>query len=120
MGRPPITDAILYVAFDQSVLSATRISSVYSFTSVCVGLTLGVIARYLRRLKWFIVAGTCLFMVAFGVLIYYRGGGNNGAANISGMIGGQFLLGFAGGMFPYPTQALVQAATSHENVAMIT
>lgn len=96
-------DAILYVAFDQSVLSATRISSVYSFTSVCVGLTLGVIARYLRRLKWFIVAGTCLFMVAFGVLVYYRGGGNSGGASISGMIGGQFLLGFAGGMFPYPT-----------------
>lgn len=77
-------------------------------------------ARYLRRLKWFIVAGTCLFTVAFGVLIYYRGGGSDGSANTSGMIGGQFLLGFAGGMFPYPTQALVQAATQHEHVAIIT
>lgn len=95
--------AILYVAFDQSVLSATRISSIYSFTSVCVGLVLGLIVRYIRRLKWFAVAGTCLFMVAFGVLVHYRGGGAPGAGNISGMIGGQFLLGFAGGMFPYPT-----------------
>jgi SIT family siderophore-iron:H+ symporter-like MFS transporter len=74
---------------------------VYSFTSVCVGLTLGLVVRYFRRLKWFIVAGTCLYMVAFGMLIQYRGG--TGAANVSGMIGGQFMLGFAGGMFPYPT-----------------
>lgn len=92
----------------------------YSFTSVLVGLSLGIIARYIRRLKWIIVSGTLLFLVAMGVLVYYRGGGSDGSANISGMIGGQFLLGFAGGMFPYPTQALVQAASAHEHVAVIT
>lgn len=111
--------AILVVAFDETPLSAQRISSVYSFTSVLVGVSLGVIVRYVRRLKPFVIAGTCIFMVAYGVLIHYRGGdGNKG--DISGMIGGQFLLGFGGGMFPYPTQALVQAAAKHEHVAMVT
>lgn len=82
-------------------------------------MALGIIVRYVRKLKWFIVTGTCLFTIAFGVLIHFRGGGS-GSADVSGMIGGQFLLGFGGGMFPYPAQALVQAATDHEHVAMIT
>jgi SIT family siderophore-iron:H+ symporter-like MFS transporter len=30
------------------------------------------------------------------------------------------VLGIAGGLFPYPVQALVQAASKHEHVAMIT
>lgn len=36
------------------------------------------------------------------------------------MIGAQCLLGFAGGFFPYGTQALVQSASRHENLASIT
>lgn len=110
---------ILIVAFDESALSAQRISSVYSFVSVIVGVVLGFVVRYTRRMKWFIVAGTCLFTVAFGILIYYRGGGS-GSGHTGGMIGGQFLLGFGGGMLSYPTQAMVQAACKHEHVAMIT
>jgi SIT family siderophore-iron:H+ symporter-like MFS transporter len=30
------------------------------------------------------------------------------------------VLGIAGGLFPYPVQALVQASTKHEHVAIIT
>lgn len=82
------------------------------------GCALGLLVRYLRRVKWFIVLGTCLFMCAFAVLLEYRG--TAGAADKAGLIGGQFLLGIAGGMFPYPTQALVQAACKHEYVAVIT
>ena len=57
-------------------------------------------------------------MVAFGLLIHYRGG--NGRDAHSGIIGAQVLLGIAGGMFPYPAQASIQAATKHEHVAVIT
>lgn len=109
------------VAFGESELSAQRITSVYSFVSVLVGIALGFIVRYLRYLKPFIVVGTFLFTIAFGILIEFRGGGGgNGSGSVEGMIGGQFLLGFAGGLFPYPVQALVQAAAKHEHVAMIT
>ena len=42
---------VLVVAFGESIKSATRITSVYSFTSVIVGCALGLVVRYARRLK---------------------------------------------------------------------
>ncbi|KAJ5788208.1 hypothetical protein N7457_003198 [Penicillium paradoxum] len=109
---------VLYVSFDESVLSATRITSLYSFVSVITGVILGLIVIKVRQLKPFIVAGTLLFMVAFGILIYFRGG-SSGSTH-SGVIGAQILLGIAGGMFPYPAQASIQVASKHEHVAVIT
>ena len=69
-----------------------------------------------RRLKPFILFGTCLFLAAFGLMIHYRGG----VGTESGIIGAQILLGIAGGFFPYAAQASIQAATSHEHVAVVT
>jgi SIT family siderophore-iron:H+ symporter-like MFS transporter len=69
-----------------------------------------------RRLKPFIMVGTFLFMVAFGLLIYYRGG----PEGHSGIIGAQILLGISGGFFPYAAQASIQAATEHEHTAIVT
>lgn len=109
---------VLIIAFNFSIMGATRILSLYSFTSVVTGFLLGMVVYKVRRLKWFIVAGTCLFLVAFGLLIHFRGSPTS--AGQSGVIGAQVLLGLAGGMFPYPTQASIQAATKHEHVAVIT
>jgi len=69
-----------------------------------------------RRLKPFILFGTCLSLIALGLMIYYRGG----VGTHSGVIGAQILLGVAGGFFPYAAQASIQAATSHEHVAVVT
>lgn len=44
-----------------------------------------------RRLKGFIFAGTILYLVAFGLLIRFRGG-SSGSSH-SGIIGSQILLG---------------------------
>jgi SIT family siderophore-iron:H+ symporter-like MFS transporter len=82
---------VLYVSFDESNLSATRITSLYSFVSVITGVILGLIVMKVRQLKPFIVAGTLLFMVAFGILIYFRGGVAD--SSHSGVIGAQILLG---------------------------
>ncbi|KAK5945926.1 ferrioxamine B transporter [Knufia obscura] len=109
---------VLVVAFDFSIAMATRVSSFYSFFSVIAGVITSVAIYYVRRLKYFIVAGTVLFLVAFGLLINYRGGASGSAK--SGVIGAQVLLGLAGGMFPYPAQASIQAATKHEHVAIVT
>jgi len=104
--------------------------TLYSFASVITGCVLGFVILKVRRLKVFIVAGTLLFSVAFGILIYFRGG--SGGSSHSGVIGGQVLLGIgkfsrvlsfwgsgakvytAGGLFPYSAQASIQAATKHE------
>ncbi|KAJ5218427.1 Major facilitator superfamily domain general substrate transporter [Penicillium cinerascens] len=109
---------VLYVSFDESILSATRISSLYSFTSVITGVILGFVVVKVRQLKPFIISGTVLFMVAFGILIHYRGGA--GDSSHSGVIGGQVLLGIAGGLFSYPAQASIQAASKHEYLAVVT
>lgn len=109
---------VLIVAFDFSILGATRILSLYSFCSVLVGFILGAVVYRIRRLKGFIIAGTILFLVAFGLLIHYRGSPTSSGQ--SGVIGAQVVLGFAGGLFPYPAQASIQAATQHEHLAVIT
>lgn len=90
----PLTSllSIPVVAFDESVKSATRISSLYSFTSVLTGLALGILVRFVRRLKPFMIVGIVFYIVAFGLLIRYRG---TSMSDHAGLIGGQVVLGFA-------------------------
>ena len=109
---------MLVVAFDFSITSATRISSLYSFVSVITGFLLGLVVFMVKRLKMFIIAGTILFMVAFGLLIRYRG--SPSSSGRSGVIGAEVLLGIAGGMFPYPAQASLQVGLKHEHLAVMT
>lgn len=109
---------VLIVAFDFSVATATRIQSFYSFFGLLSGLLTGIVIYRVRRLKYFIVFGTCLFMVAYGFVIYFRGGASQSSQ--AGVIASQILLGLAGGFFAYPTQASVQAATKHEHMAVLT
>ncbi|KAM3430702.1 hypothetical protein NHJ13734_007617 [Beauveria thailandica] len=111
---------VLQVAFDFSVKSTSRIGLLYSFVSVIVGTCLGAVVFKVRRLKPFIIAGTCLFMVAFGLLIHFRGSVNADSATRSGVIGAQIVLGFAGGLFPYTTQASLQIQVPHEKMAVLT
>ncbi|WVQ95751.1 hypothetical protein IAU59_002850 [Kwoniella sp. CBS 9459] len=108
----------LRLAFDQDITSATRIQNIYSFCSVVIGILLGLVIRRVRRLKWFIVAGTLFFVLAFGLLIRYRGGYT--VADLAGLIGAEVVLGIAGGMFPYPAQVMIQSAVQHERTAMVT
>ncbi|KAF2127021.1 siderochrome-iron transporter-like protein Sit1 [Dothidotthia symphoricarpi CBS 119687] len=110
--------SVLAVAFYETPKSATRIQMLYSFVSVVLGVLLGLVVYRVRRLKPFILFGTFLWMVAFGLLIHYRGGFGNSAH--AGIIGAQLLLGIGGGFFPYPAQASIQAATKHEHVAAVT
>ncbi len=110
--------SVLTIAFDFDVMTATRVASFYSFFSVLSGCVLGLVVYKVRRLKVFIVAGTCLFMVAFGLLIRYRGDAETSSR--AGIIGAQVVLGIAGGMFPYPAQASLQAVLKHEHLAVMT
>ncbi|EFY87657.1 hypothetical protein MAC_06251 [Metarhizium acridum CQMa 102] len=109
---------VLIVAFDFSQNTATRVISLYSFTSVIVGPLLGLVVYRVRRLKIFVVIGTMLYMVAFGLLIHFRGSANGSAR--AGVIGAQVVLGVAGGLFPYTTQASLQVNLRHEHLAVMT
>ncbi|KAK4069416.1 hypothetical protein Trihar35433_5995 [Trichoderma harzianum] len=109
---------VLVVAFNFSITTATRVTSLYSFVSVIIGAILGLVVYKVRRLKIFVVAGTCLFMVAFGLLIRYRGS-TTGSSRV-GVIAAQVVLGLAGGMFPYTAQASIQVGLKHEHLAVMT
>ncbi|CAG9992761.1 unnamed protein product [Clonostachys byssicola] len=109
---------VLVVAFDFSVVTATRILSFFSFFGVVSGVLIGLVIYRLRRLKYIIVVGTCMFMVGFAVLIKFPGGAS--PSTQSGIISGQVLLGLAGGLFAYPTQASIQASATREHVAILT
>lgn len=111
---------VLIVAFNFNIADATRITSLYSFVSVIVGPLLGLVVYKVRRLKYFIVVGTALYMTAFGLLIHFRGSGTSAANAKAGVIAAQVVLGIAGGMFPYPTQASLQVYLRHENLAVMT
>ncbi|KAI5459058.1 major facilitator superfamily domain-containing protein [Mariannaea sp. PMI_226] len=109
---------VLVVAFDFHIDSATRILSFFSFFGVLSGMISGLVIYKIRRLKYIIVGGTILFMVAFAVLISHPGGASS--ASRIGIISAQVLLGVAGGFFAYPTQASIQASASRQHVAILT
>ncbi|OWB62037.1 hypothetical protein B5S29_g2950 [[Candida] boidinii] len=106
---------VMIVAFHESVKSATRITSLYSFVSVITGALLGLVVSRVRKLKGFIIFGISMWFVAFGLMIQYRGG----ASSHSGFIGAQCLLGFGAGFFTYPTQASIQSVVDHELMATV-
>lgn len=106
------------VAFGKSTQETIWTQNIYSFVSVIVGLIMGLAARYLRRLKVIVVTGAAIILIAFGLLIRFRGG--HAVSDYAGLVAGEVLLGIAGGMLSYPTQALLQAAVKHERLAVVT
>ncbi|KAI1085569.1 major facilitator superfamily transporter [Whalleya microplaca] len=109
---------VLIVAFDFSVETATRILSFFSFFGVISGLIMSLVIYRIRRLKYIIVSGTFVFIIAFWLLIQYPGGATDPSR--TGLIGAQVLLGLAAGGFAYPTQASIQASAMAEHVAILT
>ena len=106
----------LMVAANQSTKSATRITSFPTLAGTVTGIIGSLLARRLRTLKWFIVFGTALQVLALGLMIRYRQ-----ASNSQGELAVvQLLRGAANGFIPFPTQALIQAAAPHEQLAAIT
>lgn len=108
----------LLVSFGRSVQSATRIQNIYSFTQTTFGLLVGFVVQRIRVLKPFIMAGGLVFVLAYGLLFRFRGGHSN--AEIAGVIGAEVVLGIAGGLVYFPTQAILQAVVKHEHTAIIT
>lgn len=107
---------VLIIAVNQSVTSATRISSVASFTSVVWCPIFALMVVYFKRLKGFIIIGVSLWMVATGLLYHFRGG----EGSKSGIIGAMVVWGIGTTLFSYPIGVSVQSVTSHENMANVT
>lgn len=75
---------VLVVSFGESAKSATRITSLYSFTAMLTGTIAGFVVRYVRRLKWCAVLGALLYTFGLGLMIKFRTSGDNGYAGVIG------------------------------------
>ncbi|CCH47159.1 Siderophore iron transporter [Wickerhamomyces ciferrii] len=106
---------ILIVGINQSVTSATRITSIATFVSVVWSPLFALLVVFFRRLKGFILLGTSLWLVGLGLLYHFRGG----ESSKNGIIGGLVVIGLGTTMFSYPVTVSVQAVTSHDNMATV-
>lgn len=107
---------VLIVGVNESVKSATRISSLSTFVSTVGSPIFSLLITRFSRLKPFIICGCGLWMLAMGLLYHYRGG----AESHSGIIGALCVWGVGTTLFTYPVNVSVQAATSHEHMATVT
>lgn len=107
---------VLIVAVNESMKSATRISSVSSFASVVCGFFFGLFVAYFRHMKPFIIFGCSLWMVAFGLMYNYR----STLSAHAGIIGAMVVMGIGTGFFTYPITVSAQSCVSHEHMAVVT
>lgn len=101
----------LLVAGDQTTLSATRITSIASFTATLTAAAMGVVVRYIRVLKPVVILGFCIEVLAFGLMIRYRDAG----ASKGDLAVVQLVRGFGSGCIGFPVQAAIQSVTKHES-----
>ncbi|ODN79379.1 hypothetical protein L202_03381 [Cryptococcus amylolentus CBS 6039] len=106
----------LLVAADQSVLSATRITSFPTVAGTVTAMIGALLSSRFRMLKPIIILGFVMELLSMGLMIRYRRS-TNSQGELAVV---QLLRGAANGFIPYPTQALIQAAAPHEHLAAIT
>ncbi|SCU89923.1 LAFA_0E21902g1_1 [Lachancea sp. 'fantastica'] len=104
---------ILLVAANESDLSATRISSLYSFVSAVFSPFVGVLVARVARLKPFTILGCSLYFVTMGIFYHFRGGEDAG----KGVIGAMVVWGITSCLYDYPISVAIQLVTSHEHLA---
>lgn len=71
---------------------------------------MGIAVRYIRYLKVIIVFGFCIEVLAFGLMIRYRGAG----ATAGDLAAVQVVRGIAVGSISFPVQAAIQSVTKRE------
>lgn len=107
--------SLLVVSYNFTVKDATRVALLYQFCAIIVGSLLGPIIIKIRRLKEVILTGIALFFVGFGLIHHFRGG----SGSKSGVIGGEVMMGIAGGLFSWPTLVLIQTVARHEYIGVL-
>lgn len=108
--------SVLLVAKGLDIITATRITNLYSFVSVIICFGVGFAVRKVRYLRPFQLIGAKLYILGLGLLIHFRGT----ASSTAEIAITQVILGIGGGFLTYPTQTAVQAAVKHQYMAVAT
>jgi hypothetical protein len=72
--------------------------------------------KYTRHYKYFVTAGSCIYLLGIGIMIRYR----VQESSVAQIVGTQIAIGIGGGMVNVPAQLGVQASVGHGDVAAAT
>ena len=112
----PYFSSYLQVVQYQNITNAGYIVSTFTLASTASSIVVGLLIRYTKRYKWYMVGGACVYLMGIGIMIRYRVEGSN----IGSIVGSQIVIGIGGGFFNVPAQLGVQASVSHQDVAAAT
>ncbi|MCJ1411817.1 hypothetical protein MMC19_005909 [Ptychographa xylographoides] len=112
----PYFYSYLQVVQDDSITAAGHITQTFSFTSTIAAISISLVIKYTKHLKYYITAGAAIYLMGIGLMIRYRVIGSTTAQ----IVGTQIAVGIGGGMLNVPAQLAVQASVSHSDVAAAT
>lgn len=112
----PYFYSYLLVVQNQSIAAAGHITQIFTFSATVASVSVSFAIKYTRRYKYFIVAGTLVYMLGLGLMMRYRTDGSS----IASIVGAQICVGIGGGALNVPAQLGVQASVSHQEVAAAT
>lgn len=112
----PYFHSYLLVVRNLSIQSATYIVNIFSLSATVSSLIVSLLIKVTNRYKWFVTAGSCLYMLGMGLMMRYRAEDTP----LSAIIGIQVFIGFGGGMLNVPTQLGIQASAGHQHVGTAT
>lgn len=112
----PYFYSYLQIVHNKSVTAAGHITNTFSFTATVASIAVSLLIKYTAHYKYFVLAGSCIYLLAIGVMIRYR----TADSSTGQLVGSQIALGIGGGMLNVPAQLGVQASASHQEVAAVT
>lgn len=112
----PFFATYLQVVHFQSITGAGRIVSIFSFSCTISALITSQLIKASARYKCFIIFGTLLYTLGYGLMIKYRVENSS----VGSIIANQILIGVGGGLINVPVQLGMQASVPHQNVAAVT
>ena len=104
------------VVQNQSIKAAGRITLTFTFSSSIASIAVSLLIKYTGHYKYFVVLGSCVYLLGLGIMKIYR----VQEASIATIIGCQIIIGIGGGILNVPAQLGVQAAAKHGQVAAAT
>lgn len=105
--------SFLQVVYNVSLTQAGYIGAIFDLVSPVWLLGAGFLMRYTGRFKWMLLAAVPLYMLAVGLLIYFRSPGHS----VGYICLCSVLMGVAGGTMILCMQVAVMAASSHNDYA---
>lgn len=116
MSVQPYFNSYLLVVKNQSIKSAGWITQAFSLTATVASVLVSLAIKYTRRYKYFVVAGSLVYMMGLGLMIRYR----TEESSIGSIVGAQICMGIGGGTLNPAAQLGAQISVSHQEVAAAT